>query len=165
MVVLQRHVPDGLNELPDLYSEIAPGLWQGGTSREQVIDQPQLLTRFSEVERQFDAVATLYAWAAPFQWGVEERRLGFPDGKLIADYIPQIESIAEWANSHWSGGRRVLIRCAGGLNRSGLVTALTLIKSGRTPDAAIGLVRAGRSPAALSNPSFVEWLQGQTPPS
>lgn len=161
MEVVQRHVPDGLNTQPDLYNEILPGLWQGGTSREQVIDQPQLLTRFSEVERQFDAVATLYAWAAPFQWGVEERRLGFPDGELINEYIPQIESIAEWANEHWSAGRRVLIRCAGGLNRSGLVTALTLIKSGRSAAQAIELVQAGRGPQALGNRSFVEWLRLQ----
>ena len=158
MIIGQTHTPDGLNSLPDLYSEIVPGLWQGGTTREQVIDREQLLTRFSEVERQFDCVATLYAWAAPFQWGVEERRLGFPDGELVRSYLPQLESIAAWTHEHWAAGRRVLVRCAGGMNRSGLVTAMTLMNAGHSADAAIALVRSGRSEWALSNSSFVAYL-------
>ena len=158
MTIEQRHLVHGLNPLPDLYNEILPGLWQGGTAREQVIDRAQLLTTFSEVERAFDAVATLYAWAAPFQWGVEERRLGFPDGELVREYLPQLESIAAWAHGHWADGRRVLVRCAGGMNRSGLITAMVLMNGGHSADDAIALVRRGRSQAALSNPSFVEYL-------
>ncbi len=160
MTIEQKHAPDGLNSLPDLYSQIRPGLWQGGTSREQVIDRPQLLTKFHEVERPFDAVATLYAWAAPMQWGIEERRLGFPDGDLKPEYVPQIESIADWAHAHWASGRRVLVRCAGGMNRSGLVTAMVLMRGGHSADEAISLVRRGRSEQALWNASFVAYLRG-----
>lgn len=158
MSIEQKHVVHGLNVMPDLYNEIAPGLWQGGTSRDQVIDRAQLLTVFHEVQRPFDAVATLYAWAAPMQWGVEERRLGFPDGQLVREYIPQLESIAQWAHAHREAGRRVLVRCAGGMNRSGLITAMTLMNGGHTADEAIALVRAGRGAGALTNASFVAYL-------
>ena len=161
MTIRQNHEPGGLNFLPELYSQILPGLWQGGTSREQVIDQPQLLTKFHEVERQFDAVVTLYAWAAPMQWGIEERRLGFPDGELKAEYVPQLESIADWAHAHWASGRRVLVRCAGGMNRSGLITAMVLMRAGHSADDAVSFIRKGRSQWALSNESFVAYLQGR----
>lgn len=159
MSVVQKHQPSGLNHLPNLYSEIQPRLWQGGTAREQVIDREQLLTKFHEVEREFDAVATLYPWAAPMQWGIEERRLGFPDGELKPEYLAQIESIADWAHAHWASGRRVLVRCAGGMNRSGLITAMVLMRAGHSADAAISLVRKGRSEDALSNSSFVRYLR------
>ena len=158
MSITQRHAVSGLNVMPDLYNEILPRLWQGGTSREQVLDREQLLTRFYETERPFHAVATLYAWAAPYQWGVEERRLGFPDDTLRREYLPQLESIAAWTHEHWAAGRSVLIRCAGGMNRSGLITAMTLMNSGHSADAAITLVRQGRSPDALSNRSFIDYL-------
>lgn len=110
-------------------------------------------------ERPFDAVLTLYAHAAPVSWGVEERRFGFPDRQLVEDYVPVIYDLADWAHDRWSSGRRVLIRCAGGMNRSGLLVALTLMKSGLEADEAIALVRDRRHPWALSNRSFVELCQ------
>ena len=149
---------DGLNYLPDLYAEIVPGLWQGGTSRDQVIDREQPLIRPSGLEQEFDCVATLFAWAAPVHAGVEERRFGFPDGELMAEHFPQLESLAAWTHARWVEGRRVLVRCAGGINRSGLITAMTLMNAGHSAEAAIRLVRAGRCEWALSNPSFVAYL-------
>ena len=56
-------------------------------------------------------------------------------------------------------GRRVLVRCSGGLNRSGLVSALALTHLGRSADEAVALVRAARGPWALTNPGFVAHLK------
>lgn len=55
---------------------------------------------------------------------------------------------------------RVLMHCAEGHNRSGLIIGAYLILSaGMTPDDAIELIRAKR-PGALSNQTFVEQLHG-----
>lgn len=57
-------------------------------------------------------------------------------------------------------GRRILITCMAGRNRSGIVTALLLRKIlGVTSDQAIEMVRAARGPHALSNPTFVRYLK------
>jgi hypothetical protein len=56
------------------------------------------------------------------------------------------------------GGRRVVITCSSGLNRSGLVAARTLIALGHAPADAIDRVRDARGPRALSNRAFVHYL-------
>lgn len=154
----QVHEPWGLADPANSTSEILPGLFMGGTLREQCIDHPQRLTTFGEAPPEYDAVVTLYAWAAPMGFGVEERRLGFPDGELRTEYLAQIHDLATWAHREWHAGRRVLIRCAGGMNRSGLVTALVLQHAGFSAADAVSTVRAQRSPHALSNPHFVQYL-------
>ncbi|MYT19500.1 protein phosphatase, partial [Streptomyces sp. SID7760] len=55
-------------------------------------------------------------------------------------------------------GRTVLVRCNAGYNRSGLVVAQTLIELGREAPTAIGAVRRKRSPSALNNRLFEEYL-------
>jgi protein-tyrosine phosphatase len=58
----------------------------------------------------------------------------------------------------------VLVRCSGGLNRSGLVVASALVELGRTPEEAITSVREARGPWALTNPGFVAYLHGLQSP-
>jgi hypothetical protein len=129
----------------------------GGTDDLATIDQPQELQYF-EGGNTFDCVVTLYAWAAPANWGVEERRFGFPDANIIEEYIPTILELAQWAHSKWAAGKKVNIRCQAGLNRSGLVTALTLMISGLSADEAIHTLRAKRSSYALCNGEYEHWL-------
>lgn len=73
--------------------------------------------------------------------------------------IPEIHDIAEWAHREWKAGKKVLIRCQAGLNRSGLIVALVLISEGYDPKDAIDLIRACRSPHALCNADFVKYLE------
>jgi hypothetical protein len=101
-----------------LYSEVAPNLFMGGTDDSATIDQAQKLRHF-DGSNEFDCVVTLYAWAAPANWGVEERRFGFPDANIIEEYLPTIIELAQWAHAKWASGKRVNIRCQAGLNRSG----------------------------------------------
>ena len=140
-----------------LYSEVAPNLFMGGTDDSATIDQAQVLRHF-DGSNEFDCVVTLYAWAAPANWGVEERRFGFPDADIIEDYLPTIIELAQWAHSKWAAGKRVNIRCQAGLNRSGLVTALTLMISGMSADQAIDTLREKRSSYALCNGEYEHWL-------
>lgn len=142
----------GYHERPALFSEILPGLFQGGTE-----DRGGCAAE-AGVPIQFDAVVTLFAWAAPCDWGVEELRYGFPDATPDLVDMSRLVGAARWAYERWQSGGRVLIRCQAGLNRSGLVTALVLMLAGSTAGDAIALIRAQRSQAALINASFVGWL-------
>lgn len=145
-------------ELTPLYSEVAPNLFMGGTDDNATIDQAQKLRHF-EGSNEFDCVVTLYAWAAPANWGVEERRFGFPDANIIEEYIPTIVELAQWAHAKWAAGKKVNIRCQAGLNRSGLVTALTLMISGMSAEDAINTLREKRSDYALCNGEYERWLK------
>ena len=145
----------------DLYSEILPGLWQGGTHDFDTLEFPKEYPIWKS-QREFDSVATLYAIAHPVGWGVAERRYGFPDSVLSEKDIPEIHSIADWAYMEWKAGRKVLIRCQAGWNRSGLVMALVLLKHGFKPEEAINQIRARRSPHALCNADFVHYLMNLT---
>jgi protein-tyrosine phosphatase len=56
-------------------------------------------------------------------------------------------------------GKRVLVTCHAGLNRSGLICALVLCKgNGMTSERAVEAVRAARGPNALRNEWFLEFL-------
>jgi len=55
-------------------------------------------------------------------------------------------------------GTRVVVNCAAGLNRSGLVVGRALLHLGYAPREAIRLIRAARGPHALHNLAFVEFL-------
>jgi protein-tyrosine phosphatase len=53
---------------------------------------------------------------------------------------------------------KTLVHCQAGLNRSGLVAAVTLMKQGKTAQEAIDLLRKTRSPLVLCNQTFVKQL-------
>lgn len=58
--------------------------------------------------------------------------------------------------------KKVLVTCRAGWNRSGLVTAATMLEQGSaTPAEAIRLIRAARGPLALNNPAFVHAIATQ----
>ena len=137
--------------------EILPRLWQGGTECGDVIGQPAPAGHYRS-GFPFDLVVTLYADAQPAPWEVEELRYGFPDSVLTPGAIRQAVALSAYAHDRWQAGGRVLIRCQAGVNRSGLVMALTLMRAGYQAGEAIALIRARRGPAALSNRHFTRWL-------
>src|SRR3954452_21060349 len=161
------HTPDGRRESPYTIptsdvpswraSEIVPGLFQGGTHDADVVQVAQAGAGFGD-ERPYDAVVTLYAWAQPVPWEVEELRYGFGDCDVRFADLDRVLRAARWAWRRWQDGDRVLIRCQAGLNRSGLITALVLLLDGWDPAAAVTLIRQQRSRWALCNESFVSWL-------
>jgi len=57
-----------------------------------------------------------------------------------------------------TAGKRVLVHCSAGLNRSGVVSARALMFMGTPVGEAIAKVRSARGPYALSNRDFVAWL-------
>ena len=125
-------------EPKELYTEILPGLWMGGTDDEDTTDIPKELSTFDH-DVPFNAVVTLFAWAHPMPWGVEELRWGFADARMSMVDLARLHRVVDWAHERWRSGDRVLIRCQAGMNRSGLVTALVLMKADYTAADAIQL--------------------------
>ena len=142
--------------------EILPGLFMGGTHDDATVADPMELAGLGGW-REYDAVVTLYAWAQPVSWEVEELRYGFGDGALDGADLQRVLRAARWAHERWQAGDRVLIRCQAGLNRSGLVTALVLVLAGWDPADAIRHLRDQRSPHVLFNDHFVRWLVHKAP--
>lgn len=146
----------------DLYTEILPRLWIGGTEDHDIVAFPKTLPSLTAIP-QFDAVITLYAYAQPMGWYVQEQRYGFADADLDSFTASRVNELANWLYERWEGGDTVLVRCQAGWNRSGLVMALTLIQAGYSPRDAIDLLRDKRSPHVLSNPEFEAFVLQRQP--
>ena len=142
---------------PPLFSEILPNLFMGGTDDDDVIHIPARIY-YRKNGLPFDAIVTMYEFARPAFGGVQEFRYAVPDASIAELDLERLRDAVEFAHARWKAGDRVLIRCQAGLNRSGLVTALVLIKEGNTPQAAIDLIRVKRDRDALCNADFAEWL-------
>jgi hypothetical protein len=142
---------------PQLFSMIAPNLFQGGTDDLDVIHLPVTNNR-KRTDLPFDAIVTMYAWARPADWNVQEFRYGVPDASIKDIDLQRLRQAVDFGYDRWKQGDRVLIRCQAGLNRSGLVLALILIKDGSTPEQAINLIRESRGEDALFNTNFCTWL-------
>lgn len=140
------------------WNEVVPGLWQGGH------DVRSQDPRACVVTDEFELVVSLATRAGhgPAD-GVEHHVLRIADAVPDEATLARVGEAATLVADAVRDGRRVLVRCSGGLNRSGLVVATALIGLGRTPGEAIALVRAARGPWALINPAFVAALDRLTP--
>ncbi len=142
----------------DAWNEVAPGLWQGGH------DVRSQSASACVVGDEFDLVVSLATREGygPAD-GVEHVVLRLADAAIDPVTAVRVDEVSGRVADAVRDGRRVLVRCSGGLNRSGLVVAEALVKLGRTPDEAIASVRDARGPWALTNPGFVVHLRGLVP--
>jgi hypothetical protein len=147
-----------------LWSEILPGLWLGGTDDADTIEHA--LPRMElEVEprviniTEFQSVVTAYAYARPADWLVEEFRYAYYDADDITHIdLPSLYRAATYARDAWKSGRKTLVRCQAGLNRSGLIMAVVLLMDGYTAEDAIHLMRTRRSRWVLCNETFERFI-------
>lgn len=139
-----------------LYSEIAPNLFMGGTDDDDVIHRAS--RGKTRTDLPFDAIVTMYAWAQPADWKVQEFRYGVPDASIEEIDLDRLRDAVNFGLNRWLSGDRVLIRCQAGLNRSGLVTALILMSSGLDAESAIKQIRTNRAQVALFNDEYANWL-------
>jgi protein-tyrosine phosphatase len=91
--------------------------------------------------------------------GVEHVVAEMPDDPLTAAQIDRVRELARTAAGASREGRVTLVRCQYGYNRSGLVIAQTLIELGMDAASAIDLTRRRRSPWALHNLIFEQYLR------
>ncbi|PKW10029.1 Dual specificity phosphatase, catalytic domain [Streptomyces sp. 1222.5] len=138
------------------WSEIVPGLWMGGHEFRGRSGRLE----FAVVRDEFEVVQSLLRLPGygPDP-GVEHHVWPIPDGPLDGTQLAGVIRLARAVNEALDSGRRVLVRCYHGYNRSGLVVAHALGQRGRSPDEAIQLIRARRSAWALHNELFVEYLR------
>ncbi len=137
------------------WDEIVPGLWIGCHD----YDGPNGERMRAVVGSEFDLVVSLFKW--PFHGpdeGIEERYLPISDNYIEPWALQHIEKEAENAYWAWRSGRRVLVRCRAGLNRSALVVGLMLLCDGYPGREAVDLIREKRSPYALCNRFFESYL-------
>ncbi|MFF4758708.1 protein phosphatase [Streptomyces sp. NPDC001292] len=138
------------------WSEIVPGLWMGGHEFRAPSGQLELAV----VRDEFDLVQTLLRLPGHGpDPGVEHHVWPIPDGPLDGTQLAGVMRLARAACDALDQDRRILVRCYSGYNRSGLVVAHALVRQGRSADEAIRLVRARRSPWALHNELFVDYLR------
>lgn len=74
--------------------------------------------------------------------------------EVAADVLNCGRDIAKRCAKMIMEGHHVLVTCWAGLNRSGLISALTLVELGFSHKDAIEIVRKGRGPYALCNKQF-----------
>jgi protein-tyrosine phosphatase len=128
------------------FTEIEPGLWMGACP---VDEAPGFADAILDVyaRHEYDRGSRPYRAEPLLDWAA------LPDPELL-------ESLARWVDEQRGAGRTVLIHCEAGHNRSGLLTALYLIRHrGYDPESAIALVQEKRGPNALWNGSFLRYLR------
>ena len=129
-----------------IISHVEGNLWQGGC--QSGLQLPPTIVH----------VISLYPWEAYRMHKDVRSQLAVVAYDAEPDAIaPFLDSLTDWVTSCIKDGP-TLVHCQAGLNRSGLLAALVLMKLGRTAAQAIELLRATRSPAVLCNTSFVDWL-------
>jgi hypothetical protein len=152
--------PDwGYGKSNKLMHEVLPDLWQGGTHDDDTLGNERFARKPFITKANFDAVVTMYQYANPVGWFVKEMRYCIYDAQMDTIDLDELFTTARWAYNEWAEGKRVLIRCQAGWNRSGLITALVLMLDGIPATEAIDIIRHQRSENALCNPAFVEFLE------
>lgn len=125
---------------------VAPKLWMGSAPP----------TDRALADRGFDVVVLAAKEYQPHGFrGIEVIRVPMDDAQLSDREAWAAYDAASQVVAHLRAGRRVLVTCMMGLNRSGLITALALKGLGVPEQRAIAMVRGARGPRALHNRSFV----------
>ncbi len=80
----------------------------------------------------------------------------------IPQYLrKEMVSVSDFITSQVKSKKRVLVTCFAGLNRSGLITALTLTRGfNKSGPECVSLIRSARGNKALSNPMFLKYILG-----
>lgn len=142
------------------WDEIVPGLWMGGHVYAAPANKKNPLGRaHAEPGDQFDTVVSLHTrrtgWPGPATRHVIHH---ISDDALPLSTVEAMKRLGADVAREVEQGRKVLVRCRAGYNRSGLVTGFALMEMGHTADDAVRLIREKRGRFALANPYFVDYL-------
>lgn len=144
------------------WDEVIPGLWVGGHHC-QFAGAPDGNCFPGDT---FDMVVSLHQHRARNQWEeqfephphIPHYRHKMADADLDPEHHGPLDRLAERIDDVLAGGDKVLVRCQAGINRSALLVALVMLRQGWTADSAISRIREVRSPYALFNRSFTDYL-------
>jgi 8-oxo-dGTP pyrophosphatase MutT (NUDIX family) len=76
-----------------------------------------------------------------------------------------LAQVVDWTVEQWQSGRRVLVRCQAGWNRSGLVVGKALVATGIPGSHAVEMISQARGSMALCNRTFRALVLGLPPPT
>lgn len=112
------------------------------------------------VTDQFDTVVSLYSHDGfgPDP-GIAHHTHTMIDGALDPADHDRVLELADEVVTAVSRGDAVMVRCMAGMNRSGLVAGLALVKIGWDADEAINHMREARSPYVLFNTDFTDFIR------
>ncbi len=133
----------------DAYAEVIRGLAQASSwiSPWELID-----------DLGFDASIDVGGWDQSSQMTGRDYTFRMLDDVPWIDDEPMIHELGRIVATKVEEGQRIVVNCAAGLNRSGLIVGRALIFLGYEPREAIRLIRAARGPKALFNRTFEEFL-------
>jgi len=137
---------------------VAPGLYQGAMGWDDTVEAAQS-GKFNLV------VLCAHDVELPsLPPGVVGVHLKLKDAPMIPeDAWPAIWRTVGMVREAVLNGQRVLVACAMGLNRSGLITGLTLRSLWMTGSEAVTLIRRARGPFALRNGYFRSVVESWNP--
>ena len=78
---------------------------------------------------------------------------------LSEEIWSKIGSVVDEVVARWKQSQKILVRCQAGLNRSGMLMSLILMRLGYTADGAIELVRKRRGKDVLVNQAFERYVR------
>lgn len=132
--------------------EIVPGkLWQSGTPTPD-IHLPLILGLGIDTIVNLSQVPDARGWPVSLEvWWP------FDDGDM--PHEGTLKALAGFVRSLLYEGRKVLVHCDAGLNRSSLLTGLVLVLDGYTGEEVIRAIRVARGEYALCNTGFENWLR------
>ncbi|WP_042425642.1 dual specificity protein phosphatase family protein [Streptacidiphilus anmyonensis] len=153
MKTRQKH--PGVPEPQSPWNEIRPRLWMGG----HFWADAEGGLRPAVVDAQFDLVVSLFTrdGHGPHP-RVDHLVHEIPDGPLTSTQIRSVQQAATTVAAAVRSERTVLVRCRSGYNRSGLVVGQALVELGHDAAGAVDLIRQNRSPWALHNRTFEQYL-------
>lgn len=140
------------------WDEIAPGLFLGGHYCQEgpgscfPLDNFDMIVSLHQSSQYRRYMPTNAAWVLDIR---------IPDAVLDPRSHEAIENAAADVAAAHLRGKRVLVRCRAGINRSAMVMARVLMLMGASADEAIEIIRAKRSEHCLFNESFVAYLRSK----
>lgn len=137
-----------------LFSQILDDkVWTGGS----VAEWGRPMTPY------FRHILNFYPWVEyDVPPGVNYKEIRMTDGRTIDRSM--LEEAAAFIDNAYSQEGPILIHCQAGINRSNFALAYWLVtRKGWSADEAIEKIRQGRGPAALCNPTFVDFLRNNLP--
>lgn len=137
---------DWLGLAPADVSQVSMNLWMGACP-------------IGTAPAKFDYIVALYDGELPYRLCPHQLRT--VAHMVDCEFLPEralLESLAALVNWYRARGA-TLIHCQAGLNRSGIVAALALMRAGDTAPQAIAQLRARRHATVLCNPWFEQWLR------
>lgn len=133
--------------------EIIPDLWLGGHTALDGLNKDR--------DVPFDIVVSAALEIAPnrFDHGAAlARQVPLDDSPTDWDASPQawrmVVQAGRWVASQWASGKKVLVVCHSGINRSSLIVGTALRFLGFSGPAAVELIRKKRGYGTLTNQSF-----------